>query len=91
MGCAEHVTCYKLWGGDEILRDDFSDLAVLETNAFVHVELNTNQPRAAPLIPCGIWESRKSGVRSQNGNLAIESNELINTAGTEFSLAPLRA
>ena len=31
MGCAESVTCYKLWSGDENLRDEFSDLAVLET------------------------------------------------------------
>ena len=27
-----------------------------------------------------------SQVRSQNGNLATESNELVNTTGTEFSL-----
>jgi hypothetical protein len=28
-----------------------------------------------------------SQVRSQNGNLAIESNEPVNTTGTEFSFA----
>src|SRR5689334_12300538 len=66
---------------------------VLAANPGLQAAFRRLDPRTSqglrPLYPCGIWESRKSGVRSQNsrGVCAEESADFFQHGGELFDIA----